>query len=298
MSLFSNINKNNKNIAIIDKLGNEYTYSELSEMINNFAGIFEKGSKSLILVRGKNNIESLIGYLGGISSGNTVLMIDASIDTELFNNIVESYKPEFIWQPADNKGKGCSYNYKSYELIRTDYEHDDNLYKDLSLVMLTSGSTGSPKGARLTLNNINSNAKAIAEYLSLDDTERPITNLPINYVYGLSVINSHLHVGATILLTDNSIVQREFWQFFKEYNATSFSGVPYTYEMLKILNFLKMDLKSLRYFTQAGGKLNSKLADEFIKYSKEKNVKFFIMYGQTEATARMSYLPPELMIKK
>ncbi|MBO7631738.1 MAG: AMP-binding protein, partial [Lachnospiraceae bacterium] len=87
------------------------------------------------------------------------------------------------------------------------------LYEELAMLVTTSGSTGSPKLVRQSYGNIRSNMTAIAEYLKLDDTERPITTLPMNYVYGISVINSHLLAGATILLTDKGLMQKEFWNF-------------------------------------------------------------------------------------
>ena len=151
---------------------------------------------------------------------------------------------------------------------------------------------------RQSYNNILSNTESIVEYLNLDSTERPITTLPMNYTYGLSIINSHLYAGATILLTENTLIQKEFWNFFKTEQATSFGGVPYTYEMLKKLRFSRMNLPSLRYMTQAGGKLSPELHKEFAQDCIDKNRKFIVMYGQTEATARMAYLPSEYALKK
>ncbi len=141
-------------------------------------------------------------------------------------------------------------------------------------------------------------AASIVQYLHLDETERPITTLPMNYTYGLSIINSHLMVGATILLTEKGLMQKEFWTFFKEQEATSFGGVPYTYEMLERLRFFRMDLPSLRYFTQAGGKLAPERHRKFAEYAQKRGKKFVVMYGQTEATARMGYLPPERALDK
>jgi acyl-coenzyme A synthetase/AMP-(fatty) acid ligase len=146
--------------------------------------------------------------------------------------------------------------------------------------------------------NLEANTNSIIEYLSIDESERPITTLPMNYTYGLSIINTHLMAGATILMTEAGILQREFWQFFKEQEATSFGGVPYTYEMLKKLRFFRMDLPSLRTFTQAGGKLMPELHKEYAEYAQAQGKRFFIMYGATEATSRMSYLPWQRCLEK
>ncbi|MEH7398500.1 AMP-binding protein [Priestia megaterium] len=297
MDIFDDLHQYENKIAIIDENENKYTYRELDNMIKRFKAALPNKKKSLVLIRCNNTIESLIGYLGGISGENTVLLVDDSIDHNLFENLIDSYQPDYIWGPIYGKRKGF-FTYRTYELLKRDVHTNSLLLPELSLVMLTSGSTGSPKGVRLTRYNINSNAKSIAQYLALDDSERPITSLPMNYVYGLSVINSHLYVGATILLTSKSMVQKDFWDFFKKYNATSFSGVPYTYEMLKNLRFFNMELPSLRYFTQAGGKLRPDLAEEYSEYSKNKKLHFYIMYGQTEATARMAYLPPKFNLTK
>jgi len=166
------------------------------------------------------------------------------------------------------------------------------------LLLTTSGSTGSPKLVRLTYGNIEANARSIAEYLAITDSDRPVTTLPMNYSFGLSIINSHFLVGATILLTNKTLMEKDFWSFLKREKATTMSGVPYTYEILKKLHIFKMDLPSIKYMTQAGGKLNPDLNREFAEWALATNKRFYVMYGQTEATARMSYLPYQFVLSK
>jgi acyl-coenzyme A synthetase/AMP-(fatty) acid ligase len=173
-----------------------------------------------------------------------------------------------------------------------------SLHPDLALCLTTSGSTGSPKLVRQSYVNLTSNAESIATYLKLDASERPITTLPMHYTYGLSIIHSHVAVGATILLTEKSMMQKEFWAFLKEMEATSFGGVPYHYEMLERLRFFQMDLPSLRTMTQAGGKLSQELHRAYAKFAKEHHKRFVVMYGQCEATARMAYLPVDKSCEK
>ncbi|MCR4605463.1 MAG: AMP-binding protein [Eubacterium sp.] len=172
------------------------------------------------------------------------------------------------------------------------------LHPDLAILMTTSGSTGSPKLVRQSYQNVYANAEAISDYLDLDDYERAITTLPMSYTYGLSVINSHLLVGARVLMTDVSYAQRGFWDFFKREKATSIAGVPYTYEMLDRMKFFRMMLPSLKTMTQAGGRLRPDLHEKFADFCKTQSKKFFVMYGQTEATARMSYLPYTRSLEK
>ena len=101
-----------------------------------------------------------------------------------------------------------------------------------------------------------------------------------------------------MLLTTSTVVAKDFWSFMKEERATSFGGVPYTYEMLKRIRFFKMELPDLKTFTQAGGKLSPQLHKEFAEYAIAHGKHFVVMYGQTEATARMAYLPYEKALEK
>lgn len=230
------------------------------------------------------------------------LLLNAGLEKEFLDNLIFKYKPSYLWIPKERKKDFTNmqemYSAWEYILLKTDFEEQYELNPELCLLLTTSGSTGSPKFVRQSYNNVGHNAKSIVKYLELNEDERPITTLPMNYTYGLSIINSHLMVGATILLTDKGLMQKEFWKFFKDEQATSFGGVPYTYEMLDKLRFSRMDLPSLQYMTQAGGKLIPELHKKFAEYAKENNKKFIVMYGQCEATARMGYLPAEKAIEK
>ncbi|MBO6108207.1 MAG: AMP-binding protein [Eubacterium sp.] len=165
------------------------------------------------------------------------------------------------------------------------------LHPDLGLLMTTSGTTGSPKLVRQSKKNVYVNACAIDDYLEIGEFERAITTEPMSHTYGLSVINSHLIAGAELLLTDLSINQKEFWDFLKKEKATSIAGVPHTYEMLKKLKFMDMMLPTLKVMTQAGGHLRPDLHREFAEFADRTRKRFYVMYGQTEATARMAYVP-------
>lgn len=216
--------------------------------------------------------------------------------------LIETYKPQYLWMPQyrleDFNQKQIIHSFSNYSLLKLSEENDFSLHPDLGLLLTTSGSTGSPKLVRLSYLNIEANATSIAEYLSINENERPITTLPMNYSFGLSIINSHLLKGATILLTSKTLMEKDFWLFLKEQKATTMSGVPYTFEILKKLRFFNMDLPCLKTLTQAGGKLNNELNKEFSEFCIRTNKRFFVMYGQTEATARMSYLPPQYSLSK
>lgn len=295
-----NLDEFRDNIALRDEFGNEMTYGKLEMESQTLANLIT--GRCLVFSLCRNEIGSVLGYVAFLNNGIVTVQLSSNLEDGLLNNLLETYKPSFLWVPQDKVGSFDNteriYSGYNYVLIKTKYKEAYSLFDELAMLITTSGSTGSPKFVRQSYLNILSNAKAIAEYLKLTSQERPITTLPMNYVYGLSIINSHLLVGATVLLTDKTLMQKEFWSFFKEANATSFGGVPYTYEMLDKLRFYRMELPSLRTMTQAGGKITPELHEKFAAYAQENNKAFVVMYGAAEATSRMGYLPPEKAVDK
>lgn len=296
------LEKHKFNTAVITDKGETMTYNQLVAIAKEFADAVPQ--KGLLFCLCENRIGSLVGYVACMEHQIPIVLLDGSKDISVLHNLMTIYQPEYIWISSDkieSIGGETIYKYATFSLQKMHYDVEiekPEINPELALCLTTSGSTGSPKFVRLTAKNVLANAESIAEYLEIDENERPITTLPSYYSYGVSVINSHLIKGATLLLTEGTVAQREFWNFLKEQKATSISGVPYTYEMLKMLRFFRMDLPYLKTMTQAGGKLNKDIAKEYIEFAKEKGKKFFVMYGQTEATARMSYLPFEHALEK
>jgi long-chain acyl-CoA synthetase len=290
--LNSILNKFSNKVAIHDDKGVELTYSDLFIQSNLLNKHIKK--RSLIFNFCENTLGALIGYYSFLDGGHVQLLLDSTLDINKAKKLISVYKPNIIWVPNFllDKFNDCLVIFSNwnYSLIVVN-ESKVIMHKDLSLLLTTSGSTGSPKLVRLSQVNLFNNAKSIAKYLNINYLERPITSLPMHYSYGLSVINSHLIKGATIFLTNYSVVQKEFWDFAKKFKITSISGVPYTYQLLKMLRFSTMELPDLKTLTQAGGKLSSNLIEEFANYAVKSGKEFIVMYGQTEATARMSYLP-------
>lgn len=276
----------------------KYTYRDLQTLSDEIGKHLI--SHQLLFLLCNNDIESITGYIASLEKDTVVLPLNADTDEEIIENLKSIYNPRFIWKPLKllKKEDRVIYHYKGYILIETEYKKDPPLPSNLSLLLSTSGSTGSPKLVRLTKNNLISNAKSIIEYLNITGKERPVTSLPMYYSFGLSVINSHLMAGATILLTNFSYIQADFWKFANENQFTSFSGVPYTFEILKKIKFWSMSFPTLKTITQAGGKMDNGLLKFFIENAEERNIRFISMYGQTEATARMSYLPPQFGLSK
>ena len=300
MSFLSELGHHNiQQLAVIQSDGKSISYRDLVYESDSFGSAI--GSRTLIFSLCTNTIESVVGYVGCLRNGIVPVLLDSQLNADLLDNLIKTYEPAYIWLPEEMlknfSWKPC-YSYGSYVLVRTGYDIDISLYAELGLLLTTSGSTGSPKLVRQSYRNLEANTQSICEYLGIIDTDRPITTLPMSYTYGLSIINSHLYKGATILMTEYTLMQKEFWKFLSDNNTTTFGGVPFTYQMLKRLRFFNMNIPSLKYLTQAGGKLSYDLSFEIASKCVEKGIKFIVMYGQTEATARMSYLPAEHSIDK
>ena len=268
-----------KRIACIDDTGKGYTYEELWDMGDALIGNIVP--RTLVLLQCSNDAESLAKYLAYLRRRCPVILMGKGIDASLVEGMKETYGFAGGAITAGN-----------------DPIASVPVSEELALLLSTSGSTGAQKLVRLSYDNLQSNCDSIVEYLGITDTERPITTLPMEYTYGLSVIHSHLAVGATIILTNKTLFNAEFWDMAERYAVTSMAGVPYTYAMFERLRLREMDLPHLKTLTQAGGHLKPDLQETYARWAAETGRRFFVMYGQTEATARMSYLPPERCLDK
>ena len=253
------------------------TYADLAARV---AAIADRlvGTRRLVLVEGANRLESLVSYLGALLGGHVVLLVPSGSE-RAHEAMRAAYDPDVVLS-ADGR----------VTLLREGSAHD--LHPDLALLLSTSGSTGSPKLVRLSWENLAANADQIATYLDIRESDCAATTLPLHYCYGLSVVHSHLSRGASIALTDLSVVDECFWTLFRQAGATTLAGVPYTFELLERVGFASMDLPRLRYVTQAGGRLEPERVRHWAAVGRARGWDLFVMYGQTEATARMAYLPP------
>ena len=272
--------------------GRVLSYRDLAQRVDTFAARLGP-TRRLVVLAADNSVESLVAYLAALASGHPLILAPAGNDAVL-ESLITSYDPDAIIRPGASLPGTVPARQEGpvLEEVRPGTRHE--LHPDLALMLSTSGSTGSPKLVRLSHQNVQSNAESIARYLNIDADDRAITTLPMYYCYGLSVINSHLLRGAGIVLTELSVVDPCFWDLFRNRRATSFAAVPYTFELLDRVRFTDMQLPGLRYITQAGGRLDP---DTIVRYSREgrqNGWELFVMYGQTEATARMAYLPPHL----
>ncbi len=303
VTMFFELEKYAKNVAVETEHGLKLSYTELDAATRSISTCLKPRKLTFCLC--ENTIGSFVGYVALMNAHQPTVLLDGSKDSEIIMGLMAHYQPQYVWCPTDRwkKEEGRWENAKSiveyadYTMLEFPSQNYE-IHPDVLLCLTTSGTTGSPKLVKLTEENLKSNAESIAEYLKITEKERAITSLPMYYSFGMSVINSHLIKGATLLLTDKAVIQREFLTFLKEGKATSIAGVPYTYEMLRRLRFLKMDLPKLKTMIQAGGKLNANIVKEYVENAQEKGKEFIVMYGQTEAAPRMSYLPFEKAIEK
>jgi acyl-CoA synthetase (AMP-forming)/AMP-acid ligase II len=258
------------------------TYRELADRVDALA--LRLGTeRRLVALAAANDLDSLVAYLAALVSGHPLILVPEDKPAAL-DSIIAAYDPDVILRSGNGE--------PVLEERRPGTRHE--LHPDLALMLSTSGSTGSPKLVRLSHANLQSNAESIAEYLNIGPDDRAATTLPMSYCYGLSVINSHLLRGAGLVLTDLSVVDPCFWDLFRSRGATAFAAVPYTFELLERVGFAEMELPSLRYVTQAGGRLAPEMVQTYAGLGRRRGWELFVMYGQTEATARMAYLPPDL----
>lgn len=280
-----------KRTAIICENGTELTYGEL-DTLQNQCVLFMHQERKLVLLIADNSLESIILYICCIQNKIPIILLENSIRRNELKDIIGAYRPSYIWMP---NGYEIISNYlesavfRGYRLmISVKNENAATINDELALLLLTSGSTGGKKCVRISYKNIEVNQKSIVKALEITQQDKAMIMLSICYSYGLSVVNSNLSVGAALLLPKTKLYRKEYWEFFDRNKGTSICGVPYTYEVLLKTGFISMKLMSLRLITQAGGKLEEKWQRELLQYSQVNQVDVAIMYGQTEATARMS----------
>ena len=284
--------------ALIDDKGRCITYLKLEKLVSKLAANFRMGD--LVLLKTRNSIESIICYIACMRSRCIPLLVNEHMDKELIRKLINEYKINYYIDVKEKGNLDCEEEFvgtiiKAISLVN---KEKVEVNPELALLLSTSGSTGSNKVVRISRRNLESNTRNICTYLNISSEDVAITSLPMNYTYGLSVINTHLYAGAKVVVTKHMPYTGEFWEIFRKYKVTSFSGVPYTYEMLRKMNFSLMNMDSLDTLTVAGGRLNVPEEKYYSEYSTVNNKKLIIMYGQTEATARISYRPADMLLKK
>jgi acyl-coenzyme A synthetase/AMP-(fatty) acid ligase len=234
----------------------------------------------LAFIHAHDTAESILAYIGAVRRGYAVHLLDPCKDTAN-TRLITRYRPDILIdtsrsQPLQILGNG------------------DGVSADIAILLSTSGSTGTPKLVKLSHGNIAANTGSIISYLGLGPSDVGITSLRLFYSYGMSVVNTHLAAGAALVVTDRGVDSPEFWTLARRAGVTNVAGVPFSFELLHRMGFDPADVPSLRLLTQAGGRLDPDIVRAFAELGAPHGVEFCVMYGQTEAAPRMSWLPPDL----
>jgi long-chain acyl-CoA synthetase len=270
--------------ALVDvRAGRSWTYAELAADVLRRAAAIPGRRKSLVACLCRPDARSAIAYLSAMAAGHAVMMLDGAAGRDAIDRLLDLYQVECLLD-----GDGCE------RLHAPGGPIDD----ELTVLLSTSGSTGSPKYVRLSRHNVDANAAQIIQILGIDGDERAVQTLPLHYSYGLSVLNSHLLAGASVVFPGASLVRRRFWEAAREHACTSLAGVPYTYTILTRVGFEDAALPDLRTLTQAGGRMEPETVLHFGRHMIERGGRLVVMYGQTEATARIAYVPPDRVLDK
>jgi len=291
VKLINSLNFKPKNIKIIDaELGDIGAKKFLD--YENFAKSFLK-KNNLVLFLGDNDSESIAFYLIFLRLKQCQILLEQNINQLNLKLIVKKFQPEFIFYPKRYslpKNYSIIFQLNKYNIIKKQTINKLKINKNLAVLISTSGTTGESKFVKLSFDNIINNSKAIQTYLKLNKNDVGITTLPLAYSYGFSVINIHLLQDLKIVCNKKSIMEKDFWHLVNRYKVTNFAGVPFTFEIFDKLNFYEKNLYKLRFITQAGGRLNNQIIAKICNNFEKKKINFYVMYGQTEASPRISYI--------
>lgn len=285
---------------LIEESGDVRTWGDVRAYMEQIKAA--TGGEGLAFFFCRNAPDMILAYFACLWAGVVPLLLDEGLEQEQLQTLRDAYQPNYYILPQDcvqrTRLEGETLlNLQTCYVLKTKAPRA-SLHQDLALLLTTSGSTGSPKLVRLGGKNLHANASAIAQYLQLSPAERPITMLPMQYSYGMSVLHSHALVGAPIVVTQQTVMERGFWELVRRHEVTSLVGVPYTYKLLQRAGLMEQSLPSLRYLTQAGGKLPEHEQLLLAQWAQRTQRRFIVMYGQTETAPRMSYLPSEEALQR
>lgn len=291
------LGRRGRSTAIIEpSSGTTLTYDDLADRVDaRAAEIGIRAGVALMLCT--NTLSTVVDYLGALQSGLAVMPLDSAIDPVALAGILDSYRPEVVLGVGDRALAGYEKPDRGIA-HRSDAAPLPSTCADLALLLSTSGSTGSPRMVRLTASHLAANTASIVESLAIGPGDRAITSMPLHYSYGLSVLNSHLAAGGSVVVSDASVIDPAFWAAINEHEVTTFAGVPYTFAMLTRLRYQPSSTPSIRKITQAGGKLDAESTARFLELFSAAGVGLYIMYGQTEAGPRISCLPADRLAEK
>lgn len=287
--------RQNTGLKFIDALtGNTYSIADFHESV----AIDDR--QALVIIYADNLIGSVEVILNFLHSRFTLCLLSPQLAPDFKADLENLYAPYYIYDPKRPEIPGYLQQQVSerISLFRQQQPAVYPIHTEIKLLLSTSGTTGTPKFVKLSERNLVENARSILDFMPVRPTDVTPLNVPVIFVYGLSIFTTNAIAAGKLVCTDKDIMQKEFWTDFDHYGFTSLGGVPYFYEMLNRIGFFKKEHPSLRYMTQTGGILNQALAGVIAAYMKTHQQEFYIMYGQTEASGRMAWLPPADLAEK
>ncbi len=269
------------------------SYGELAGLVGGSERVLRHDGKALVLCAGDRDVPTLLAYLAALRLGHAVAFLPAS------DEILSAYQPEFV-VPAPGSGSGLAgLGYRpaaepvaGMTVFRRASQPAGEIYRDMALLLGTSGSTGNPKTVRLSYSGLAGNTAAVIGALGITAADRAPTTLPITHAYGLSVLNSHLLAGAGVVLGGLLPLSLAAWDHLVRSGATSFAAVPTTYAAFGPAHVSLLGGSQIRTMTQSGARLGDDLAMRLARMMDQRDGRFFVMYGQTEATSRIARLDP------
>jgi len=277
---------------------------ELLHRIEQFAALLTRWDrKSFGILSFESRSDAVAAYLACLRSGRAApLLWNPASHPDIHQAMADRYRPDWILVDGDTPGLHGYFELARFGTMRLDAGVDatsaEEPHPHLALLLATSGSTGSAKLVRLAYSAIAANTGAIISYLGMGPEDRTIATLPFAYSFGMSVLNTHIGCGGAIALSSHSLLTREFWSTAAEIEVTNLSGVPSSFEMLRRAGLEKRGLTKLRFLAQAGGGMRADLTRLFDDLARQQGWSLFVMYGQTEAGPRISFVPPDRLAEK
>lgn len=287
-----------------------YTYADIDRLSDALAAQLSgkglcKGDRVAILL--ENSAEYIISFFGILKSGGVVVPMNSQLVARELSCLIQDCLPKFVVTDSRHHLSLDGLTDKDFILLidKFDFQQNDTIAhynaatekNDLAMIIYTSGTTGKPKGVMLSHDNLMANAESIVSYLNLRKEDSVMVILPFYYSYGTSILTTHIKVGAALIIDNRFLYPNIILDIMEKEKVTGFSGVPSNFAVLLRKSALsKYKLSGLKYVTQAGGAMPPSMIKEFIEMFP--HVKFYVMYGQTEASARLTYLDPDLLTKK
>ncbi len=273
-------------IAILDDRGNAFTYKKLANEARELSQFIV--SRSVIFLLCDHQTETLkflykVFYLKSIP-----MLLSADMDSTLIENLIKIYQPQYIYcKKTSQFAKKYLYNieFDTHVLLKTGYI-EYPVHPDLALLLSTSGTTGSAKLVRLSYNNLYDNISNACQKLVIQKGQKGISPLPINHIYGLDFCLWHWHCGATLLVTEESVISKKFLEFYKKEEANNFAGTPYIYKILKRIQFWDSEKVGYLHVAMSAGEQMPKEEQKNLVFTL--GDKFWISYGQTECAYMIS----------